>query len=109
MVLPFNPDDSIKNYTHSNDTLDFYFNDLAVKVLFNEIILFNFADNSPYSFGLDNGGTEGGHVPSDSFLRSAYVVYDLDQSKIGLANTVFTRCYLRRSLIVWHDMSMLFA
>ena len=42
------------------------------------------------SFGLQNGAEEAGlTILGDAFLRSAYVVYDLDNNQIALAQTKF--------------------
>ena len=44
--------------------------------------------NTICSFGLDSGG-EGPYLFGDTFLRSAYVVYDLTSNQIGIAETNF--------------------
>lgn len=49
-----------------------------------------FSDGTPAcSFGLQGGAEDGLAVLGDAFLRSAYVVYDLDNNQIGLAQTKF--------------------
>jgi hypothetical protein len=40
-------------------------------------------------FELQGGASDGQAILGDAFLRSAYVLYDLDNNQIGLAQTVF--------------------
>lgn len=82
---------------HENRTLDFAFNGIEISVPFNEIVLDSqtasggrqFDDGTPAClFGIapNNGGPA---VLGDTFLRSAYVVYDLANNEIALAQTNF--------------------
>jgi hypothetical protein len=51
---------------------------------------FNTSDGSPAcTFGVGPGDAADGYLLGDTFLRSAYVVYDLDNLQVGIANTVF--------------------
>lgn len=74
-------------------TLDFTFSSVTISVTMDELIIpFSsapFADGTPAClFGLaPSGGSTA--VLGDTFLRSAYVVYDLDNNEISLAQTNF--------------------
>jgi hypothetical protein len=74
-------------------TLDFTFSSVVISVTMDELIIpyssGPFPDGTPAClFGLaPNGG--GSSVLGDTFLRSAYVVYDLDNNEISLAQTNF--------------------
>lgn len=83
-------------------TLDFGFvgpGGPVISVPFSELS-FPYTDNSGYPLSFDNGATACyfGLAPTqdntqilfgDTFLRSAYVVYDLDREEIAIAPTVF--------------------
>lgn len=83
---------------HEDKTIDFTFSGIQVSVPFNEIVL---PSNGPDGSGLQfNDGTAacvfgispnggGPSVLGDTFLRSAYVVYDLANNQISLAQTNF--------------------
>ncbi|TVY34349.1 putative aspartic-type endopeptidase [Lachnellula subtilissima] len=43
----------------------------------------------PCAFGIYDGGSTGPYLLGDTFLRSAYVVYDLDDNVIAIAQTHF--------------------
>ena len=68
----------------SQGSLDFGFDGVTIQVPFSELALPNGGSSSCY-FGLTSGGSTLG----DTFLRSAYVVYDLGNKQISLAQTVF--------------------
>ncbi|KIM94938.1 hypothetical protein OIDMADRAFT_60096 [Oidiodendron maius Zn] len=78
----------------TNDTtLDFTFTSVTISVTMNELIIpyssGPFPDGTPAClFGLAPAGS-GTSVLGDTFLRSAYVVYDLDNNEISLAQTNF--------------------
>jgi len=79
-------------------SIDFTFSGIQISVPFNELVLpskggdgsgLHFHDGSPAClFGIaPNGG--GPSVLGDTFLRSAYVVYDLSNHQVSLAQTNF--------------------
>jgi Eukaryotic aspartyl protease len=79
-------------------SLDFSFSGIKISVPFNELVLpskgsdgsgLRFHDGTPACLlGIaPNGG--GASVLGDSFLRSAYVVYDLANNQVSLAQTNF--------------------
>ncbi|KAI9766814.1 MAG: hypothetical protein M1840_006289 [Geoglossum simile] len=83
----------------SRGTLDFVFTEPIISVPINELVI----DAGPRSdgsrpkfqdgteaciFGISNSG-DSTNVLGDTFLRSAYVVYDLDNNQISLAQTNF--------------------
>merc|ERR1711939_96943 len=81
-------------------TFDFQFSDLTIKVPLNELIvgdyLFNgepatYENGSPVCFLsiFESGAVGNDIILGDSFLRSAYVVYDLDNGQIAMAQTKF--------------------
>lgn len=80
-------------------TIDFTFSGIKIAVPYNEIVLpstsgdgsgFKFNDGSPACvFGIGTSGGGGPFVLGDTFLRSAYVVYDLSNNQISLAQTNF--------------------
>lgn len=83
---------------NSDSTLDFTFSSPTIKVPMNELVItipsttgrqLTFTDGTPAClFGLSPAGS----MPSvfgDTFLRSAYVVYDLENNEISLAQTNF--------------------
>ena len=83
---------------HQEKTIDFTFSGIRISVPFNELVLpsqwedgssLQFDDGTAACiFGISpSGGTYG--VLGDTFLRSAYVVYDLDNHQISLAQTNF--------------------
>ena len=75
---------------NTDSTIDFTFSGVTIQVAWNELII---------PIGSDNGQTQCiiGISPSngqsavlgDTFLRSAYVVYDIDSNEISLAQTKF--------------------
>jgi Eukaryotic aspartyl protease len=84
---------------NTDKTIDFTFSGIKISVPFNELVLqidapdgsggLQFNDGTPACFlGIspDEGGTS---VLGDTFLRSAYVVYDLANNEISLAQTNF--------------------
>lgn len=79
----------------SSDDLELSFSNLKIKVPLDELIIDlgdenqQFQDGTPAClFGIAPaiGGT---HVLGDTFLRSAYVVYDLDNNEISMAQTKY--------------------
>ncbi|KEF63708.1 uncharacterized protein A1O9_01686 [Exophiala aquamarina CBS 119918] len=84
----------------SNDTVDFTFSGKTIKVPFDELILgaATSSDGQPLSFengeeacilGIAPLGSSSTSILGDTFLRSAYVVYDLTNNEISLAQTIF--------------------
>ena len=82
---------------NKNETLDFTFSSPTISVEMNELVLDlvttggrpTFANGEPAClFGISPAGS-GTVVLGDTFLRSAYVVYDLDNNRISLAQTNF--------------------
>lgn len=45
--------------------------------------------SNPCAFGIYDGGSTGPYILGDTFLRSAYVVYDLENNVIAIAQTNF--------------------
>lgn len=82
----------------STSTLDFTFSDPVIQVDMNEMIIpvttasgrtVTFADGTPACiFGIAPAGS-GIAVLGDTFLRSAYLVYDLVNNEISIAQTNF--------------------
>lgn len=83
---------------HEDKTIDFTFSGIQISVPFNEVVLpSQYADGSSLQFedgtaacvfGIAHSGTSYS-VLGDTFLRSAYAVYDLDNNQISLAQTNF--------------------
>lgn len=49
-----------------------------------------FSDGTPAcTIGIGTSGPDGGNIFGDTFMRSAYFVYDMDKNVLGLAPTVF--------------------
>jgi hypothetical protein len=75
---------------------------LSIKILIDEVV-FDLQDlfaesnvtlpslpfTSPCGFGIWSGGNTGPFILGDTFLRSAYVVYDLESNEIAIAQTNF--------------------
>ncbi|KAI1176283.1 aspartic-type endopeptidase [Nemania sp. FL0916] len=84
---------------NSKTTLDFTFSSPKISVEMNELVLNvalsngeqpTFQDGQPAClFGIAPAGDSGINVLGDTFLRSAYVVYDIDNNAISLAQTKF--------------------
>lgn len=72
---------------NSDRTIDFTFSSPTISVPLSEIVLHEGADTCILGIGLSNGGTS---VLGDTFIRSAYIVYDLQNNEISLAQTDFT-------------------
>ncbi|KAI3336744.1 eukaryotic aspartyl protease [Xylariaceae sp. AK1471] len=82
----------------NTSTLDFTFSSPKISVEMNELVLDlvsssgrrpTFSNGEPAClFGISPAG-EGTNVLGDTFLRSAYVVYDIDNNQISLAQTNF--------------------
>ena len=88
---------SIKDY---NGTVDFDFSGFEIHVPFNELVVdafdlygqpVHFDDGQELCFfGIfPEDSSDNTYVLGDTFLRSAYVVYDLDNAEISLANIHF--------------------
>ncbi|OQV07901.1 hypothetical protein CLAIMM_12256 [Cladophialophora immunda] len=84
----------------SDNTIDFTFSGKTIKVPFDELILGTAASSNGQPLSFENGeeacilglaplGSSSTAVLGDTFLRSAYVVYDLANNEISLAQTVF--------------------
>lgn len=88
---------SLKDY---EGTLNFGFGGFSINVPFNELVIDAF-DRDGNRFVFQNGdplcffgvfpedSRDGTYTLGDTFLRSAYVVYDLDNAEISLANVHF--------------------
>ncbi|PQE05987.1 aspartic-type endopeptidase protein [Rutstroemia sp. NJR-2017a BBW] len=93
-------------HTAPNITINFHFTSSStptIKVLLRELI-FDFGKpgfkppenyqlpqlpfSNPCGFGIQKG-VEGGYLLGDTFLRSAYAVFDLDANEVGLAQARF--------------------
>jgi Eukaryotic aspartyl protease len=83
----------------SNGTLDFTFSGVSISIAMNELVL-DAGENSDGSALTDSSGNaicifgvspagDSSDVLGDTFLRSAYVVYDLGNNEISLAKTNF--------------------
>ena len=75
---------------NSHDTLDFTFSSPTIRVPMNELILVAGVDNgSPVCIlGIGPAGVST-PVLGDTFIRSAYIVYDIDNNEVSLAQTDF--------------------
>ena len=83
----------------SDATIDYTFSGATIKVPYNELFLSAGTNNFGQPITFDNGEeaclfgiapNQGGmSVLGDTFLRSAYVVYDLANNEISLAQTTF--------------------
>lgn len=71
-------------------SVDFTFSGVTISVGFDELVIVGGVSNGvPYCvFGISPAGSSIA-VLGDTFLRSAYVVYDLGNNEISLAQTVF--------------------
>ncbi|KAB8416401.1 hypothetical protein FH972_024920 [Carpinus fangiana] len=71
-------------------SLDFTFSGVTISVPYNElVILGGYNNGQAYCvFGVSPAG-DSTSVLGDTFLRSAYVVYDLENNELSLAQTVF--------------------
>ncbi|KAE9980366.1 hypothetical protein EG327_006576 [Venturia inaequalis] len=66
------------------------FSELAIPVTDSDGNFITYSDGSPVCMlGLDTADASLGVILGDTFLRSAYVVYDLDRKQIGIAQTRF--------------------
>ena len=88
---------SLRSYTGS---IDFGFSGYQIHVNFSELVVdaydiygypITFSDGEQLCFfGIfPDSGSDGSYVLGDTFLRATYLVYDLDNEQIGLANTNF--------------------
>lgn len=78
----------------TNDaTVDFHFGDSSgptINAPFRELLSpLPDGNSSLCSLGIYPAGSESSYLFGDTFLRNAYVVYDLDNKLISLANTIF--------------------
>lgn len=88
----------LRNY---NGSIDFGFSGYQVHVPFNEMIIdaydiygerITYSTGDPVCFfGIfpEEGTASSSYVLGDTFLRSAYIVYDLDNAEVSLANVHF--------------------
>lgn len=84
---------------YSSGTLDFFFSGFELKVPYSEFIVNPTATDGTFfkynsgenvcMIGAIPGSSQQIAVLGDTFLRSAYVVYDLDNQEISLGQTVF--------------------
>lgn len=77
----------------TNQTLDYNFNGVTIKVPYSDLIMRAYYTNGQPSNTcyLSIQETQGGrNILGDNFLRSAYVYYDLDDSFIALAQANYT-------------------
>jgi hypothetical protein len=66
------------------------FQELAVFITDNQGNIYTYNDGTPAcQLGFDVADSQSGVILGDTFLRSAYVVYDIDRSQIGIAQTKF--------------------
>jgi hypothetical protein len=75
---------------NSDATIDFTFSGVTIKVALNELVFINNYDRRGQPIcvlGILSG--DGTAILGDTFLRSAYVVYDLANNQISLAQTNF--------------------
>ncbi|KAK9323359.1 aspartic peptidase domain-containing protein [Lipomyces orientalis] len=82
-------------------SIDFYFDGVTIKVPLNEILLpaisqsgepLTFTDGAPVCIlSVRPDSDIGVSILGDTFLRSAYVVYDLDNHVIGLGQTIYNQ------------------
>lgn len=72
-------------------SLDFVFSGVHISVPLDELVIVaGYSRGQPYClFGIAPAGRSSVSVLGDTFLRSAYVVYDLDNNEISLAQTNF--------------------
>ena len=74
----------------SGPVISIPFNELAIPVSDSQGDFITYDDGSPVcQLGLDVADSSSGVILGDTFLRSAYVVYDLDRKQIGIAQTRF--------------------
>lgn len=86
------------NLAQNTTTIDFVFSGATISVPLSELLFaaasangqqLQFPDGSPAClFGISPAGSDQA-VLGDTFLRSAYVVYDLSNNEISIAQTVF--------------------
>lgn len=84
------------NVSEQNTTLNFEFGGTAgstIKVPLNQMLTPLFTESGSPICRLDILPTDGPLMFGDSFLRSAYVVYDLDNKQICLAQTIFNSTF----------------
>jgi len=75
---------------NSDATIDFTFSGVTIKVPLNELVFVNNYDRRGQPvcvLGILSG--DGTAILGDTFLRSAYVVYDLERNQISIAQTNF--------------------
>ncbi|KAF2478926.1 aspartic peptidase domain-containing protein [Neohortaea acidophila] len=75
------------NVANSDDTIDFTFSSPTISVALSEIILEVGQNQCILGIGLAGDSTP---VLGDTFLRSAYVVYDISSNEISIAQTDFS-------------------
>ena len=78
------------SYAGRSDTIDFTFSSPTIRVPMNELVIVAGIDNGQpvCILGISPSGSSSA-VLGDTFLRSAYVVYDIANNQISLAQTDF--------------------
>jgi hypothetical protein len=76
---------------NSDETIDFTFSSPTIKVALNELVIVAGTDRRGNEVCILGIGPAGSSTPvlGDTFLRSAYVVYDIANNEISLAQTNF--------------------
>jgi len=78
------------SYMNSQQTIDFTFSGITITVPMNEMVLVDGISRGKQVCILGISDAQGStSVLGDTFLRSAYVVYDLANNQISMANTNF--------------------
>lgn len=82
---------------NTTGTMNFGFGPATIKVPYSEMLIHQTAPPYVYlsngdlacQFGLTPAEDDRNFIMGDTFLRSAYVVYDLDQATVAIAQTIF--------------------
>jgi len=77
------------SYGTQTGTFDFAFAGVTISVPLSEMVLNTGGQVCELGIS-DNVNTAGSSILGDTFLRSAYVVYDISNNTVSLAQTVFT-------------------
>lgn len=78
------------DYADSTDTVDYTFSGQTISIAMRELVLVGGEENGEEYciFGIAPSGASSG-ILGDTFLRSAYVVFDLSNNEISIAQTVY--------------------